>query len=379
MGLWIDHLGLNTTAARAVPKGDGVPPPSGGIDLLPFPTMLDEGITDLYSDYMKLFRITTSLLSDRDAGESRSSGNSVNNGDAEAEEEDSGRMGVTARLVIQSFPAPEFREELYRRMEASLLMSPAVNFYVFRGRVEELCRWAEVCAAGGSGDRTWAGAGAGAGAGNEGVNGTGGGLELPSSTKTIMSAPFVPTLTFFAAASMGFAIAAASLLIENEMLLPEDESTYLAAPLLIDATFPSKLYRVAKLALNLALERAGYDAFDLNYIHARCLQARYLLLSQHGLSEGARMVGGLGVGKRRKVAKGRKHAGTDAQGERMAPIWGPTLALPPEMVGVVSDAVGNACLMGLQYDPDTFGGVGLSLYDKEMRRRLWWEVVNLDA
>ncbi|EJD00038.1 uncharacterized protein FOMMEDRAFT_148404 [Fomitiporia mediterranea MF3/22] len=147
-----------------------------------------------------------------------------------------------------------------------------------------------------------------------------------------------------------------------------------------DLTTAFALYRLARLALSMNTARHGHAARDPALIHTYILSARYLLLA-HATS-------------------------TDCQ----------DALVPAELPGLVGTLVWEARAMGLGVDPDEFDppdndenyseaktvqsenglftfvkredGTGypqtqssinrMSLFMKEVRRRLWWEVVWLD-
>ncbi|EJD06601.1 uncharacterized protein FOMMEDRAFT_17107 [Fomitiporia mediterranea MF3/22] len=485
-GLWVDHLGLRPSVAnaRAIPSNLGeleiekefwaaqekyaAKEGISGLELRPFPSMPNEGVLEILEESSKLFRIPNSLLSSArsDTGDYVV----VNDGDAEhdherhageeREDEDSDQIGVSPKLVRYAFPPANVRAEIYKRYEAYHLLAPFVNFFVFKSRTEEMCRWADAELSG-------------SGRMNEPPPTTGTSTSTtPPAARSVTTGPFAPpTLSFFAAASMGLAVGAQIWLAEREALSgdgnagmgttehvsspgtsnavpgpstnsfdksmppppppgtsfdngpstsrrsPDTSTSQTQGAPELDPRVPGKLYRLAKLALGLSLERGGYEAFDLDYVHAKCLQARYLLISHHGLGErGTDALRGLGVGRRKKIEKkgGKGKAGPNGilptdedseeadavmgdacnepsssqananpsargKGKARASARGPTLALAPEMVGAVGDAVANARMMGLNHDPELTGGGRFSLYEIEMRRRLWWEVVSLDA
>ena len=395
------------------------------------------------------------------------------------------RVGVSPRLVQVTFPSPQVRAEIFKRFEQHHFMAPSVNFMVFRNRIEEMCAWAEAelgkgHVAGGSenGRRdellptTSSSAMMGSNSAGPPPHATmiSNGVATGATTTIASAGPLPPTLSFFAAACFGIALGARCWMIEQEMLGPKpsapdracspssnsggntnaiydpsmpppplplapfdthgsaspaspashhDTSTNLTPYL--DPSLPTKLYRLGKFALNLAMECAGYEVFDTDYIHARCLQARYLLGSHHGLGEGADLLRDLpGDQKQRKKIDKRKRK-TQAQpnghddtimddafaespshsnsntsrrkGKEKAtpsssslpsstpssPSRGPALALAPEMFGVVSDAIANARMMGMNHDPELVTGGKFSVYEAEMRRRMWWELAIQDA
>ncbi|KAI5122754.1 hypothetical protein M0805_009837 [Coniferiporia weirii] len=389
-GLWFGHLVLNTSAYKDVSAGENAS--MGGVELLPFPTIPEEGVIDFLTDYTKLFRLPASPVSSEDASS-----------DSEDSEATLHQIGVSPELVLTSLPSLQLRSEIYPRFEAAHIMAPCSNFYVFKQRIEDMCRWAEA---------------------------------KTSEADYDEPHPMRPSLNFFAAAAIGLGLGAQCMLAERVMnvdasstsgsngLSPTDASPPGSGPgasapdrsmppppvpdpslspeasgsHFPDPSLPSMLYRLSKLALALSMERVGYDAFDLDYVHAKTMQARYLLLSHHGLGDGLNLLSGVSLAKRKKVQKrGKGKARTDGDvlpadavmgdattssgrsGRDKGKGRGPTLALAPEMVGIVSEVVGNARMMGLNHDPDTSGGEKFSLYEKEMRRRLWWEIVALDA
>ncbi|KAH8118203.1 hypothetical protein DFH11DRAFT_1741202 [Phellopilus nigrolimitatus] len=393
-GLWVDHLGLSIPTAKVAAAGEGTN--LNDVELLPFPTIPEEGVVDFLTDYTRLFRLPESLASD-------------DTGSDTEDDESRSQIGVSPELVLVALPPSQLRSEIYPRLEAAHIMAPCSTFKVFRQRIEDMCRWAKL---------TFEGS-----------------LRADDEPP-----PIVPTLSFFAAAAIGLALGAQCLLAERSMAIGYDASSTsvatadgrspsVSSPSVpgsvhnavdrsmppppvpspsspseahpsnsFNASLPARLYRLSKLAIGLSLERAGYDAFDIDYLHAKTLQARYLLVSHHGLNDGVNLLSSLNPDQRKKVhkrGKGKLRDNIGAPGisdaasgdifghlERskkgMDKDRGPTLALAPEMVGVVSEMVGNARMMGLNHDPDIVGEK-MSTYEKEIRRRLWWEIVTLDA
>ena len=131
----------------------------------------------------------------------------------------------------------------------------------------------------------------------------------------------------------------------------------------------------------------------MDYLHAKTLQVRYLLLSQHGLENGSNLQLAMNLVERKTVHKRRKgRSRSDKNTRQTDTIMSdatssqtstssrtPHTALAPEIVGIVSEMAGIARFMGLNHDPDSPGGDKFSLYEKEMRRRLWWEIVSIDV
>ncbi len=150
---------------------------------------------------------------------------------------------------------------------------------------------------------------------------------------------------------------------------------------------PHALYRLARLALSLHYERHGYAAMDEMYLLAQLMCGGYLLLAH-------------------------REDGHLVDESSMATL---PLSLPPDLPPLVAEVCLNARLMGLNTDPDDFASFGdtsissssnttrpdaiqqikseegstnvgvlegrwgrMSLYRKEVRRRLWWEVCWFD-
>lgn len=152
---------------------------------------------------------------------------------------------------------------------------------------------------------------------------------------------------------------------------------------------PHALYRLGRLALSLHYERHGYAALDEMYILAQLMCGGYLLLAH-------------------------REDGHLVDESSMAAL---PLSLPPDLPPLVAEICCNARLMGLNTDPDDFASFGdtsisnssssntirpdaaqqikseegttnvgvlegrwgrMSLYRKEVRRRLWWEVCWFD-
>ncbi|KAL5503973.1 hypothetical protein ACEPAH_8045 [Sanghuangporus vaninii] len=497
-GLWVDHLGLSKAL---VPVRD-TPPSIGeldlerlgvrivrqaggsGIDLRPssYPSIPAEGLLQFIEEYTELFRVPASRVatSETIAGDDRD--HDIEHGREVGEDEASGQVGVSPKLVHHTFPPFQIRIEIYKRLEQHHFMSPSVNFMVFKNRIEEMCSWAEAELS-----KTASRSGSENGRRDEllpttSTTNTSGPLATTSSaaatvTNTTMTTTTTgtlpPTHSFFAAACFGIALGARCWVIEQEVLGRASDpksfgtdhasspgpsnlggSTNIYDPSMpppplplssfdtggsaspaspasgpatlhsesfsavhLDLSLPGRLYRVAKFSLQLAVECAGYEVFDTDYIHAKCLQARYLLGSHHGLGEGADLLRDFGAGRRKKVEKRKRKAQPNGEtehaqrldeerldavmddafaasaaaespsnnnspknkGKEKESARGPALALEPEMFGVVGDAVANARMMGLNHDPELTGAGRFSAYEVEMRRRLWWELVIHDA
>ena len=411
-GIWVDHLGLSRTMT------DPSVSPGESIELQPYPSVPDAGIIDFYSEHAPLFRLPSSMVPSppSDTQGQTTDGETGLDDDEDEEDEESDSIGITPKLVLHAFPPRHIRTEIYERLDQVHLMAPCTNIFVFKARIEDMYRWAESRS---SGKRNTAD--------QEGAQ---------------VSTP--PTINFFAAAAMGLALGAVCWAAEfppptndtgtsptlsasgagpsSSRAMPpppvpasasnsadgptSPANSSVSSPahslprtsLRPSANLAKDLYRTAKLALSMSVEGAGYGAFDVDYMVARCLQARYLLHSHRGLgapSGGAgHLLKSLLVGSRKKKNAPRKRKGahdadtvmgeagadnSETGSARTGADAGYALALAPELVSVVSDMIGNARLMGLNHDPDGPGGDRLSLYEKEMRRRLWWEINSWDV
>lgn len=369
-GIWLSHLGLGPPSSGAAAAGN-----AGGLsnfDILPASGVREEGVIDFLNEYTKWFRVPVKPAEDS------------------ADDDDVlGYVGVTPDLVFAAIPAPDVRNQIYPYFEAAHVMAPCVNIFVFKQRIEDMYQWAQ----------------------SKGVD-----SDEPD--------PMRPTVNFFAAAALAMAVGMECMFLERESKPvpatslgsspaegpvsgstsastdrsmgppPVPESPYPSDYFPhIDHLEPGKLFRLSKLALALSMERIGYDALDLDYLHAKTLQVRYLLLSQHGLENGSNLRLGMSVRERKISSKrGKGRARTDKSARHTDAIMtdatssqktsgnrSPHMALAPEIVGIVGEMTSSARFMGLNHDPDAPGGEKFSLYDKEMRRRLWWEIAGLDA
>ncbi len=136
-----------------------------------------------------------------------------------------------------------------------------------------------------------------------------------------------PTLSFFAAASAAFALGA---------LMAKDEGD-LAPPSIADGEVvarnsPAELFALSDQALSVFEKTSSYD---VDSVVAMLLQVLYLL-----------------------------HDGQMRVAQAVFPLMG-------KLVNV-------SRMMGLAIDPDEFPGT-YSLFDAEMRRRVWWDVLYYDA
>lgn len=369
-GIWLRLLGL-------APPPPGAPS-QGGLgtlsNLLPVSGIREEGVVDFLTEFVKKFRVPVQPSEE-----------------CADEDEVLGYIGVTPDLVLSSIPPAEVREQIYPFFEAAHVMAPCVNYFVFKKRIESMYLWA-----------------------------TSKGVENDEPD------PIRPTVNFFAAAALAMAIGIECMSLEREAKpassvgsSPKEGPASSSGggdrsmgpppvpvpPYSLDSSpiFPlqaSDLFRLSKLALALSLERIGYDALDLDYAHAKTLQVRYLLISYHGLENGSSFSLGMSIRERKivqKRGKGRTRADKSAHAKHQDTIMkdatgtnpslpsrngkgrGPQLALAPEIAGIMGDMIFTARQMGLNLDPDSLGGERLSPYDKEMRRRMWWEIVGLDA
>lgn len=369
-GIWLNHLGLDPPTSSTTDAGG-----LSSVKILPAPGVREEGIIDFLNDFTGKFCIPAKPSEDS----------------SEHDDDDSlGYIGVSSDLVLSAIPSTDIRNQIYPFYEAAHVMAPCVNYFVFKQRIEDMYRWAEF----------------------KDVD-----SDEPDPTR--------PTVNFLAAAALAMAIGMECMLLSRDSNLstvgpsaaegpasissstksdrsmgppPVPESPYpsdFPAFCSFDPSEPSKLFRLSKLALALGMERIGYDAYDLDYLHAKTLQVRYLLVSQHRLVNGSNLRFGMSFGGRKKVQKrGKGSARADNNANQTDAVMtdaarsssnrgngsrSHSLALAPELVGIVGELASSAKLMGLDHDPDSPGGETFSLYEKEMRRRMWWEIVSLDA
>lgn len=231
-----------------------------------------------------------------------------------------------AALISQltfRLPTEQLRGELMRRLEETLgaCGAPSLPSKWFRSRIESLFS-----------------KGKGNGAGS-----------VPGSNTSDVS----PTLSLVAVAAAAFAIAGLSLLEEREndsqptptnssasgtpiygsdafdkdrrmasaLPVPSSSPGVASSPEIHPST-PRSLYRLARLALELHIERHGQASYDPEFIYAYVLSARYLLLAKSRTNRPAR------------------------------PNADP--CLPPEIPPLVGEVVWHARIMGLGVDPDDF-------------------------
>ena len=223
----------------------------------------------------------------------------------------------------------------------------------------------------------------------------------------------LPSLSLLACAAIGLGIGALVWVAEDNDLAVS--SPYNSVPtegyvsnicnsrlpqaLGVHAGTPYALYRLGRLALSLHQERHGYAALDETFMLAYMLSCGFLLLSHRECRSGTRAPSNL---------------------------LGLPLSLPPELPSLVAEACSHARMMGLNTDPDDFASFGdisvsnsaasmlghnhyqdissgnddvkaedesggpstsgiqegrwgrMSVYRKEVRRRLWWECAWLD-
>ncbi|TDL27988.1 hypothetical protein BD410DRAFT_781925 [Rickenella mellea] len=241
------------------------------------------------------------------------------------------QTGVTPELVALLPPAP-LREALLAELESTHIMHPSVNWPWLRSRIEALFEWAGV----------------------------------PEEHENRHPRP---TLSFFAVVAAGFAIATVSHIEANRNSVPDSSttdphqtrqagtsagssastSTMSSTHLKIfDSSNPQHLYVLSKLAASTHKELYGYHSYDPDYAHVHLLWCLYLL-----------------------------HDGRPQVAYDLYPLVG-------EMVNV-------ARMMGLNFDPDDCTGNGataakaqaagmekFTLFEKEMRRRLWWAIHDMD-
>lgn len=211
-----------------------------------------------------------------------------------------------------------------------------------------------------------------------------------------------PSLALVASAAVGLAIGGLCWIAEDDLRPPDSLPTSMvnspgsfppsppAHAFGIQRGTPYALYRLARLALNMHHERHGYAALDETYLIAQIMIVGYLLLAH-------------------------REDGTMLGPHPASPL---PLSLPPDLPLLIAELCCNARLMGLNTDPDDFASFGdipgsissssvrpgaqedgssvkaeessgpegllegrwgrMSLYRKEVRRRLWWEIAYVD-
>ena len=155
---------------------------------------------------------------------------------------------------------------------------------------------------------------------------------------------------------------------------------------------PAHLILLARTALELHLERKG-SGIDLDVVHAYMLIVLYLLHVQRGSSRSSTYGHGRGHSQRNTLRGSRDR--DQVRGVTTVPI-----ALNQDLIRVNAEMVSAAKTMGLGWDPDVvdyFGGnvicpsvgadgikreeeplVRMTLFEKEVRRRMWGAVVCCD-
>ncbi|THH00267.1 hypothetical protein EW026_g2229 [Hermanssonia centrifuga] len=136
-----------------------------------------------------------------------------------------------------------------------------------------------------------------------------------------------PTLSFFAAASAAFALGALMAKDEGDLAPPSTADGEVVA-----RNSPAELFALSDQALSVFEKTSSYD---VDSVVAMLLQVLYLL-----------------------------HDGQMRVAQAVFPLMG-------KLVNV-------SRMMGLAIDPDEFPGT-YSLFDAEMRRRVWWDVLYYDA
>ena len=328
--------------------------------------------------------------------------------------DDASSEDAYAALINQltlRLPSEHVRGELMRRVEATLAAcgAPSIPSKWFRTRVESLFS-----------------------------KGKGKPPTVPGT-----SSLDAPTLSLVAVAAAAFAIGALSLLEEKDgerYSSPSDSSnsgTPHHGPDILDkrstsvmqgtspspgvvfspevhASTPQSLYRLARLALQLHLDRHGQASYDPEFMYAYVLCARYLLLAKSRATRPARpspdpclppeippLVGelvwharvmGLGVDPDEFEEAGGPDPSTAPFGSSLAAVAGPLPPSVPSAHSSVSGAAGAGSERSrgkdrrVKREEDEQGPFGtgtgrqgsMTLFMKEIRRRLWWEVVWLD-
>ena len=237
---------------------------------------------------------------------------------------------VTTQLVARLPKSAVMQRQLLDSVNDVLALHPSFNFQHFQTRVHGMFSWSSEadnseCA---TGDST-----------------------VPSTPTyaTRDSTPTRPTLSFFAAASAGFALGS---LVQNRLAPLEDDYPICSDPYPFadrdPTTSPTALFVLSEQTLAI-FERSHH--YDLDYMVAMILQVIYLL-----------------------------HEGKPRLPHTILP-----LVSPLETSDIKDDShtyqvgkmVNTARMMGLNLDPDDFPGT-YTLFEAEARRRLWWDVLYYD-
>ncbi len=126
------------------------------------------------------------------------------------------------------------------------------------------------------------------------------------------------------------------------------------------------LMHSAKIALLLHAEQSGHATCDVDYIYAHILLSHYL---RHFEAKGR-------SGNTTKKGKGkRKATASRDDGERG---FSKLPSLHPDLAQLVAKLVVLARQMGLDHEGDSISNDVFTEFDRETRRRLWWEIVVLD-
>lgn len=237
---------------------------------------------------------------------------------------------VTPQLMARLPQSAAMQQRLLDSVNDVLALHPSFNFQHFQTRVHEMFSWSSEtenseCT---TGDST------------------------PSSTPTYASrdsAPTKPTLSFFAAASAGFALGS---LVRNRLVpLEDDNATYSDSYPFTDRdpkTSPITLFVLSEQTLTI-FERS--HNYDLDYMVAIILQVIYLL-----------------------------HEGNPRLPHTILPLVSllKTSDINDDLhIHQVGKMVNTARMMGLNLDPDDFPGT-YTLFEAETRRRVWWDVFYYD-
>ena len=132
------------------------------------------------------------------------------------------------------------------------------------------------------------------------------------------------------------------------------------------------MIHASNFTLRVHEEQSGHAAYDIDYIYALILHAHYLLQFQtkvRSASVGNSTGKGKGKGKRKAPAASRDNA---EDGLTKLPSMHPDL---PQVLGKLVIASRQ---MGLDHEGDSLSNDLFTEFDRETRRRLWWEIVVLD-
>ncbi|KAF9788065.1 fungal-specific transcription factor domain-containing protein [Thelephora terrestris] len=222
---------------------------------------------------------------------------------------------VTTQLVARLPQSKQAQQQFLDSVDDVLALHPSFNFQDFQARVQNLFLWASEA---------------------ETYEFATGNSTFPSTSTSRDSSPSRPSLSFFAAASVAFALGSLVRRTNVSHLAFHgggNSASSNAYPLVDEdpSASPAALFALSEQALNV-FERS--NNYDLDYMVAMILQVIYLL-----------------------------HDGRPRLSHTILPLVG-------KMVNI-------ARIMGLNLDPDEFPGT-YPLFEAETRRRVWWDVFYYD-